>query len=421
MKLVHATNKRYLLIGLLAVGLGGFLSFFLLRAMLYEEVDEALVIQLKEVKTALAMGQDIPEAWPHKLERVVSLSAEAPFTSQWKDTLIYSQQEGEYQPFRQLTAYHTVDKKSHRIVLHASLIEAEDLIETLGLAMVILFGLLIGGLYIINQRILRKLWQPFFQTLDQVKDFRLNAHQQLALPSTPIAEFQQLNEALLAFSQQAQQDFNAVKSFTENASHEIQTPLATALMEIDMLVQTGGLNENQLRQIAGVSDALRRLSRLNEGLLLLAKIENRQFDLQEKLKPDLVLQESVNRYSELALAKNKVLEVQIIPPVSAFAGSPVLMGILFDNLIKNAIRYGAADKPIRIKLESVGFSISNYGAPLPEDGKWIFQRFRKANHASASLGLGLAICQEIAKVHGFQLQYAYQNGQHRFSFPIESA
>ncbi len=420
MKLIQATTRSYFLYAFIAFAIGGLLSFWMVKNALYEEVDEKLYEHLQEVKKALDAGETIPEAWPRKLERQLTLSTADTSLLQWKDSLIFHPGEKEFQPFRQLKSIHSVNGKSHQIVLHASLIEAEDLAEAMGSALALLFVLLLAGLLLINRSLLRKLWTPFFQTLEKLGDFRLVQNKKLALPASSIAEFQQLKAVLEDFSAQAQHDFEAVKAFTENASHEIQTPLAAALLELDLLAQKEGLSEEQLNHIQHTNLSLRRLSRLNEGLLLLAKIENRQFELGEQVALKDVLTASVGRFEELAEAKGKGIEKHFSPASKTITGSSILLEILFDNLLKNALRHSPEGCIISISLNESSFRICNPGQPFQKGTQHLFERFNKENHASDSLGLGLAICQEICKAQQLQLQYEYREGQHCFFVEIDS-
>jgi len=84
-------------------------------------------------------------------------------------------------------------------------------------------------------------------------------------------------------------DYNSQKRFSENASHEIQTPLAVIKSKVDLLIQSDNLKDYEMKLIAGIDDACSKLISLNKSLLLLTKIENRQFKTAEKVSIEKLL------------------------------------------------------------------------------------------------------------------------------------
>ncbi|MBK9509878.1 MAG: hypothetical protein IPO04_10625 [Cytophagaceae bacterium] len=84
-------------------------------------------------------------------------------------------------------------------------------------------------------------------------------------------------------TEQVRREYQSLKSFTENASHEFQTPLAVIGSNLELLLQDNNLTEIQMQQIGSLIESLGKLSKLNQTLLLLTKIENRQFDLAKNI------------------------------------------------------------------------------------------------------------------------------------------
>src|SRR6185437_15266196 len=95
-------------------------------------------------------------------------------------------------------------------------------------------------------------------------------------------------------------DYESLKNFTENASHEIQTPLAIIKNKIELLLQSENLDKTQIHSIQILNEAASKLSRLNQSLLLLTKIENRQFESPEKVNFSKVLNQCIENFEELA-------------------------------------------------------------------------------------------------------------------------
>ena len=423
MNLITATLRAYLLFTLLAFLAGGAVTIFLLRTVMYEEIDEGLLREVQKIRIEIQKkGLDKVEIalWEREVHKAPE---EMVPTINWRDTSLIEaeiedhESELEEVPYRQVTITELIDNQPVTITLRASRIETEDLVEVVFLSLILLFGLMLIGLMVINRQVLKRIWKPFFQTLEALKTHRITDNDVVDLPPTDISEFRQLQDAFLALISQATLDYEALKNFTENASHEIQTPLATAKTDLDMLLQTGEFSVEQKAHLHTLYLSLNRLQRLNKGLLLLSKIENRQYDLVEALFLDKILQQSVANYQDMATQK----DITVLSPNKfplQVKGSKALLEILCDNLLKNALQHSIRESTITLSITNGAISISNPGNPLPVASHRLFERFTKANPTSASLGLGLAICQKICIIHGFTLSHTYQAGFHHFRVSI---
>ncbi len=417
MKLITATLRAYLLFTLLAFVVGGAITIVLLKALVVEEIDESLWRDFEKIQETIETEGEMTFGSPTWEREIHFQATPLPASINWKDTVIIGvddeDDEMEEIPFRQLTVNQTINGYGTQVTLRASLIETDDLVEVVSISLIILFIILLAGLILINRQVLRKIWHPFFQLLESFRSYRVTDQQPKKLPESKIYEFSQLKEAFLSLTQQAETDYNSLKNFTENASHEIQTPIAAAKTALDMLLQNEHLEESQQAHLHTLYSSLNRLSRLNHGLLLLTKIENRQYTLDEEIALNAVLQKSVEHFGEMAALKDMRLHFHSEHPFS-IKGAKALLQILCDNLLKNAIQHGHAGSVISIISDGQSFSISNPGNPFPIESKKLFERFTKANPASGSLGLGLAICQQVCLLHGLSLTYTYSDAHHHF-------
>ena len=139
--------------------------------------------------------------------------------------------------------------------------------------------------------------------LQQLRNFRLDKAGPLKTPETTVDEFRMLNETAQKLLKRNIEVYNSQKDFIGNASHEIQTPLAITISKLESLAESQPLSENQLTMIGSALENLERLSRLNKSLLLLTKIENKQFaeetdvninELVRKLVADFMDQSEYN-------------------------------------------------------------------------------------------------------------------------------
>jgi len=213
-------------------------------------------------------------------------------------------------------------------------------------------------------------------------------------------------------------DYQSLKSFTENASHELQTPLSVIGSNLEMLIQDENLTENQLKQISQLIDSLGKVSKLNQTLLLLTKIENRQFATTEKTDLSEVLENKLALLHTWVNHKSIDVKTVILPDVCIHI-SPYLLEILLNNILGNAIKYNTHNGKLNIHLSDDKLVIENLGAKPDYSTEEMFGRFRKGRSNGDSLGLGLAIVKQICETYQFEISYNYTNDFHSLTIQFK--
>jgi signal transduction histidine kinase len=205
-----------------------------------------------------------------------------------------------------------------------------------------------------------------------------------------------------------------MKEFTENAAHEMQTPLAVVQSKMELLLQDSNLNESQIEAILQTTTALNRLSKLTQSLLLLAKIENHQYETSESLS----LKDTTQKYLKLfdELIKDKEITVETAYYADFMINlHPLLADSLMSNLIGNAIKYNHTGGKITISIHENEYCISNTSYLPAIDPEHLFKRFKKpANSPDSSTGLGLSIVKKIVDTHHLSIDYNVEEGVHMF-------
>eukprot|EP01034_Spumella_vulgaris_P039209 gene39209-48426_t len=154
------------------------------------------------------------------------------------------------------------------------------------------------------------------------------------------------------------------------------------------------------------------MSKLNKSLLLLSKIENRQFPDTETVDLGELAQRIVDDFADFAEYKSVTLTLHIKEPCTVRMNRS-LAEILLTNLIKNAILHNRPNGMVNVVMQTASFYVENSG-PQTLVAEKIFTRFYKDSAQTQSTGLGLAIVQSIVGVSGFQIRYSYE-GAHRFT------
>ena len=208
--------------------------------------------------------------------------------------------------------------------------------------------------------------------------------------------------------------FHSLKSFSENAAHEIQTPLAIISSTTEVLLQDSSLSEEQHRAISNINSTARKLSSLTTTLLLLTKIENKQFVQLAPIDFSYIVHQKLGSLEELFEHKKINVTKQIKEEVRIKL-HPSLAEILVSNLLVNALRHTKEEGSVCVELSEEKFVVTNSGTPLHGNPSKLFERFYKEDQSENSTGLGLSLVKMVADGANFQVEYAFLNGNHSFS------
>ena len=413
MKLSTKTSLNFLSVALFTFLFGIIAFYYTLRY----QVDKYINLELNKSKIALLEQTAKLNKFPSttygncQLMTYKTIEFSKENTNFYKDTLILDKKVNRYKPYRLMTFSTTINNQAYEIQMLRTLEETDGLIINIFLFMTLLFILLIVILLIVNQYSSNQIWKDFYLSLDKINKFDLNIHKDIKLTTTDIKEFEDLNIVLRRMTKRIASDYSKMKEYTENASHEIQTPLAIINSKLELLLQCKELPEKQYQIIADASEASDRLARLNKTLILLTRIENRQFPEEKTIFPQQIIEKHLNNYEEIILSKGIKLSTTFEPEVNIQI-NPHLADILLLNLIKNAIRHNIPNGELKIKLNSTIFEIANSGAPLDIDSELLFDRFFKSTKSSQSLGLGLSIVKKITELFNIKINYIYTENLH---------
>ena len=247
------------------------------------------------------------------------------------------------------------------------------------------------------------------------KLIRKHTKKPLNLSPTKITEFEELNRSVTQMTDKVSSEYQTLKTFTDNASHEIQTPLAIIRSKLDLLIQSS--HEDQVDQLQAIYDATGRITKLNQTLLLLAKIDNDQYKKPEVVNLKILLEKKFQQFEELIKGKNIKL-IYNLDDINININRE-LAELLFNNLLSNAIQHNYTAGTIDCRLETDIFSIANTGPALTFESAAIFDRFQKGNHSDGS-GLGLAVAKQICDASNLTIYHTYTNNTHKLVLGLSS-
>lgn len=415
MRLITKATLLFLIVALVVFGVGGIITYQMVVQEVQLETDYYLNETFKATVKGIRSGKSI-EALDNEKVLITKLQG-----TNWPDTLpVYKDTIAEHfnlrrlEPHRNLTRVKEIDGNYYRISITDVLIELDDMYEGVVGVLSRLFLFLSASVILGSILISRWLFKPFTQLLNRLSSFNLKDSSGLKVPKTSTREFRQLNSFLLKMTDKAQRDYQSLKEFTENASHEMQTPIAIAKGKLELMLEAPELEEEQAGLIQGAYQAISKLSSIGHSLTLLSKIENQEFSVSRNIDFSKLVENSINYYRELAELKEITLESSIVPgimlPIESSLGE-----ILVSNLIKNAIQHNAPGGWIEIELNPERLSVKNSGPSPKVDPQKLFERFRKGNQSGGSLGLGLSIVKKITEACDWNVTYDYEDETHQLS------
>lgn len=412
MKLIENAKRTYIIYSIIIFVVSSVVIYFTLKNILSERQDEKLLWD-KEI-----IARKIKYDYPLPIFEVDDYVSNVPVrdTLYFKDTLIHQivNDVAKFELYRQLTSIETLHGKTYKIITRSSNVRNDDFFIAIALSIGIVIFLLMVTVFFVNTKILGVVWRPFYENLEILKNFSVEDEQPIALHETEVDEFIELNSSLIKLTNQVKSDYNNLKEFTENASHEMQTPLAIMQSKSEILMQSSKLDRNQKQQIKSIYSATQRLSKLNKTLLLLSKIENQQFGdkeevlVSETIEKHLEIYEDFIENKKIKISKNYGLNVKIL-------ANPMLFDMVISNLISNSIKHNYKNGNIDIITTDFFFSFSNSGAPINITSKSIFERFKKDSKSSESFGLGLAIVKKVCDTNNWQINHSFIEDQHIIS------
>ncbi|RXM39018.1 sensor histidine kinase [Chryseobacterium sp. CH21] len=425
--LLTKTTKPFLIYVLIVLMISIPVYYFVVDTIWKNELDEHNQIIVE--KTAYEFNQlhlseealdKSLELWNHiqpetNIERISlnQVKRDSIYTYEKHLPFISEQKKERYRCLEKVIYIHN---KPYLFTIQTNIEESHETIAVIAMITIFFFVMIVVGLLYLNRKLSSSIWKPFRNTLDKLKTFNLNSQNTIEFPASDTTEFEELNQSLYKLIERNISTYKTQKEFTENASHELQTPLAIIKNKLDLLLQDQNLTEKQYSIAEDMNKALTRSSRINKNLLLLAKIDNNQFDSSEIISFDHLLHQSIEILGEHFEQKNISVTEHISNGVQ-INGNNILAEILINNLIINAIRHTDVGGVISLQLTNSVFEVSNSGTEkLNTD--LLFKRFSKLSADNSGSGLGLSIIQEICRFHHWTISYRFENGHHVFTVKL---
>jgi len=386
---------------------GAAFLYLTIKKVIYKQIDNSLITEKTIIQDQIEQTDTIPDfeaTFGHQIE-VKLFNYSVRKVQSIKDTDIYDPKTDSFIPFRYIYySGNTFERKGFIITIFQILSEKKELLQGIGLYMFSLFFSLLLISILINYLIARELWRPFYNSVRIAGRFDIQSDKFLELPKTDIKEFDQLNRVFDIMTRKMRNDYLNLKEFSENASHEIQTPLAVIRSKTDLLMQQKNLNKESLSLIKSINESTTKLFKLNQGLLLISKIENQVFHEKKIVSLKQITVKGLDNYKEIMQLKKITVELDASDE-ALVEMNDVLAEAMISNLLSNAVRFNLDGGFIKCKIDNICLTMTNaglHGTINPDD---LFKRFHKNSSHPQSVGLGLSIVKKITESYGMQISY----------------
>ncbi|HWB26354.1 MAG TPA: HAMP domain-containing sensor histidine kinase [Chitinophagaceae bacterium] len=413
---LFAKYNRINIIATIATFIAGSVAFyFVLYYILIRQLDGTLKSEEQEIVEYVQSHNQLPDFENTRQQWITASEVQTPVkrSRHAHSITVFNKRENENEQVRQITFSIQVQDKLYNVTVNRSQAETEDLLQLIILVTLGVIGMILLVNYFINRKVISRLWQPFYNTIGRIKGYTIAVEKPLQLPNVPVDEIALLNDSLNQMTLHIYRDYHALKAFTENASHEMQTPLAVIRSKVELLLQDDTLTQENIGQLLAIENAASKLSRLHQSLLLLTKLENRQFIADEPVNLRHVILARTSEWQDLISSRNIKLAIECGDISKSFHQH--LAEILVNNLLSNALRYTPGGGKIDIVLNGRYMQVANTAPGGALDEGKVFTRFYKAQNESEGTGLGLAIIKEICNLAGFSAMYTFENDMHIFT------
>lgn len=421
MKLLQYTYRKLALLLLLLMVVWGILFYYTIINEVVDETDDTLEnyskILIKGALTDASILNGKGDLMTHYKFRPISEEEGSHYEDTFHDATVFIENIDEHEPVRILkTAFRMPEGQYYELEIMTSIMERDDMVEAMLWYLGVLFLLFLLCTTFGIRLVLKNVFRPLQRLLDWLHNLQPGKEVPPLDNPTTIKEFRLLGNAAIAMGNRSYKAYEEQKHFIENASHELQTPLAIARSKVELLAESEPLTEEQLKGLDELYITLGRAVKLNKSLLLLSRIENGQFAETEKISVDTVIDEllpeltEIYEYKKIHIKRTKSEQPFIIRCNHSLAQ------ILISNLIKNALLHTNEEGVLQVITTPGSFLVKNSGEH-PLDSEKLFRRFYRTERGKKdSTGLGLAIARSIALSTSHNLTYEWQDGMHCFIF-----
>ena len=421
----YYTNRFLVITILIIIAVWALLFYAFMMDEVYDNVDDGLKNQKIEIiREAFKNPSILEENRNYGINqfRILPTSdSEGLDKNHFSREFMYMPYDEEDEPYRVLkTGFYSKDGTPYSLEIRTSTVEEDDYSINLGIALTVLYLVIVLSILVVNYYVMSRAWKPFQEILANLSRYRFGHSKSFEPIPTKVKELEELNGQIVNMISRNEEVFAGQKRFLENASHELQTPLAITISKLELLMQEGALDESQLVRVSEAKQSLHRMVALNKSLLMLSRIDNNQYSEMQEVNFNEVLRNLLHDMEDIIDYKGIEVELNEQGNFETEFNAD-LAQIMLSNLIRNAIKYNSSPGRIWIQITDSTIDIANSSNSGALNPAYIFERFHKGSQDNNSNGLGLSIVQSILEQHmHIKLAYHYEGSLQHFVLKKQS-
>ena len=349
------------------------------------------------------------------IEKITKEEASLMENMSFKDTNVFITARNETEPCKRLIVpFYDINNNYYKLTIYTPTIEKIELKERILVLLSLIVIILIISVISIYFAVYRKTFNPLYALLNWYRNYQLDTNEQkFPENKSNIKEIQELFDAAKSSTQRAEEAYHQQKLFLGHASHEIQTPLAVSIAQLESLLEDESLNEEQMTKIFTTISTLRKMTKMKKSLLLLSKIENDQFNNKELVNINAIIHEKIDLFKETFSQKQITIQINEKDSLDIEIDN-ILCDMLINNLLKNALIHNVQGGDVTIDINKDSIMFSNSGKHTALNEKMIFNYFYKESNEQNSSGLGLVLIKSICKKNNLSIDYQFIETKHSF-------
>ena len=407
MKLLTKTSLNFISVSVFFFLIGSIVMYFSVLNIIQNDLEDRLLQEKKELIDKL----DFYHLQDLSSNLVIVKKIQNDISPSFSDSVVIINDK--YVLYRKLDFSYCKFDQCYKVSIlkdqsNSDLLIMKIVIMNVGFAMFFFFIV-----FFVNRSAIKNALRVFYSTIDKLHDFQLKNDHTLTLDVAEVQEVRQLNQALERMSKQIRKDFEEQKEYTENITHELQTPLSIITTKVDELLQSDNLSKEQMEKLSLLIETTNRLSKINKSLILLTKIDNGFYTDSIDISLNDLVKDTLCHFKDIINAKKIKIEVNLLD-IKKVNMDKYLAETMMANLLKNAIIHNSKEGEILFKLTNQDLIITNSGNKLAFAEKDIFKRFSRSEYNKQSLGIGLSIVKRICDLYNFSIDYRFSK-KHTFS------
>ncbi|MDZ7719044.1 MAG: HAMP domain-containing sensor histidine kinase [Balneolaceae bacterium] len=397
--------------------------YFLIKQTVYDELDNHLLQHKYDINTQIdenpasmemleQLGNIISNEWI-EIEHYNGTIEPNKNVFSTIDTLRTDLENASREEYRRLVTTVSMGEDIYRLTLYEEVAAWNRISSTILFTILAALLIWILLLYLMNQAVINRILFPFYETVDTLETIKNPTQFNETFPHSDTYEIDVLNNALNSMMMQVKRSFEDQKMFIQNASHELLTPLSIIRQKAEkILTNSEKIDEEITSSASEIQQTAVRLSRLSNALLMISRIENRQFHLNDQVNIRGIVDDVLRELDDFILLKNISINKNIQGNIIVSGNRELIHSAIF-NVVQNAIKFSPDSAEVSISFMKVDnqrphVTIRDNGPGIPDSLlSTVFDRFKKGkpvknnNIVEKGNGLGMSIVKSICDLHGF--------------------